>query len=99
MDTKAQQLQRFTTRIRQMILRFEELEKENNELYAMVDEKEKEIRALQQKVEALQHDYNSLKLVKMLEITNQDMDTAKQRLAKLIREVNKCITLMSGQQS
>lgn len=34
-------------------------------------------------------------MAKMLEITNQDMDSARKRLAKLIRDVNKCITLLS----
>ena len=32
---------------------------------------------------------------KMLEIGNDDMETAKAKLAKLIRSVNKCITLLS----
>ena len=30
----------FTTRVRQMILRFNQLKKENEELYAMVDERD-----------------------------------------------------------
>ena len=31
----------------------------------------------------------------MLEITDGDLDGAKKRVARLIREVNKCITLLS----
>lgn len=85
----------FTTRVRQMILQFAELKKENDELYAMVDSKEKEIEQLKEKVEQARRDYNSLKMAKMLEITNGDIDGAKKRLAGLIREVNKCITLLS----
>jgi hypothetical protein len=33
----------------------------------------------------------------MVEITNGDRETDKKRLAALIREVNKCITLLSEQ--
>ena len=40
-------------------------------------------------------EHKNLKMAKMLEITNQDMDSARKRLAKLIRDVNKCITLLS----
>ena len=32
----------------------------------------------------------------MLEICDGDIDAAKRRLAGLIREVDKCITLLSG---
>jgi hypothetical protein len=34
-------------------------------------------------------------MAKMLEITDGDMESAQKRLAKLIRNVNKCITLLS----
>ena len=34
-------------------------------------------------------------MAKMLEITDGDMETAQKRVAKLIRDVNKCITLLS----
>ena len=41
-------------------------------------------------------DYSSLKTAKMMEICDGDIESAKRRLAALIREVNKCITLLSG---
>lgn len=85
----------FTTRIRQMILQYKEIKKENEELYGMVDARDAEIKKLQNQLTQAQNDYNSLKMAKMIEITDGDMDSAKNRLAKLIREVNKCITLMS----
>ncbi|MBR1548081.1 MAG: hypothetical protein IJ637_05085 [Prevotella sp.] len=86
----------FETRIRQMILRFQQLKKENEELYAMVDKSEKEIDSLRQKLEQKQHDYDSLKMAKMIEITDGDLSGAKERLSKLIREVNKCIAILSN---
>lgn len=85
----------FTTRIRQMILQFKEVKKENEELYAMVDEREAEIDRLKTQLSQSQNDYNSLKMAKMVEITDGDMESAKGKLAKLIRDVNKCITLLS----
>jgi hypothetical protein len=36
-------------------------------------------------------------MAKMIEITDGDMEAAKKRIAGLIREVNKCITLLSDQ--
>ena len=40
-------------------------------------------------------DYESLKMAKMIEISDGELDSAKKRLSKLIRDVNKCITLLS----
>jgi predicted nuclease with TOPRIM domain len=87
----------FQTRIRQMILRFQELKKENSDLYVMMDESEKRIKQLEAKLEQQEHDYQSLKMARMMEITDGDLDGAKDRVAKLIREVNKCITVLSDE--
>jgi len=34
----------------------------------------------------------------MMEITDGDLEKSKARIAKMIREVNKCITIISGEQ-
>jgi predicted nuclease with TOPRIM domain len=80
-----------------MILRFQELKKENEELYSMVDKNEKEIKTLQEKLEQKNRDYQSLKMAKMMEISDGDLQGAKDRLAKLIRDVNKCIAILSDE--
>ena len=85
----------FSTRVRQMILQYKELKKENAELYSMVDEKDKQVENLKAQITQAQNDYNSLKMAKMLENTDGDMESAQKRLQKLIRDVNKCITLLS----
>ena len=87
----------FQTRVRQLVLRFQELKKENEELYAMVDKNEQDIKALRAKLDAQNNDYQSLKMAKMIEITDGDLDGAKDRLAKLIRDVNKCIAILSDE--
>ena len=86
----------FTTRVRQMILQFKQLKKENEELYTMVDDRDAKIRKLEAQVQQAQRDYNSLKMAKMLEVTDGDLEGAKKRVASLIRDVNSCITLLSG---
>lgn len=97
MAPNEQTLTTFQTRVRQMILRFQELKKENEELYAMVDQNEKYIRRLRADLENRSSDYDSLKMAKMMEITDGDLETAKNRLAKLIRDVNKCIAVLTEQ--
>ena len=85
------------TRVRQMILKFEDVKHENAELYAMVDERDAKIKELEEKLTQAKHDYDSLKMAKMMTISDSDMEATQKRIAKLIRDVNKCITLLSDQ--
>lgn len=87
----------FETRMRQMILRFQELKKENNDLYAQIEEDEKQMETLRQQLDRKQKDYEALKMARMISITDGDLQSAKDRLAKLIREVNKCIGILSDE--
>lgn len=95
MDANEKTLTAFTTRVRQMILQYSDLKKENSELYAMVDGRDAQIKDLQKKLEQADREYQLLKMAKMLEVTDGDMESAQKRVAKLIRDVNKCITLLS----
>jgi len=95
MNANEKTLNTFATRVRQMILRFNDLKRENDDLYTMIDERDAEIKKLQKQLAQAQADYNSLKMAKMIEITDGDMEGARKRLSKLIRDVNKCITLLS----
>ena len=87
----------FQTRVRQMILQFQELKKENADLYAEVEKNEQTIKELQAKLAQQERDYQSLKTAKMMEITSGDLQGAKDRLAKMIRDVNKCIAVLSDE--
>lgn len=97
MDTNEKTINTFATRVRQMILQYHEVEEENQELYAMVDEREARIKELERQVVMLQRDYDLLKTARMIEVGDGDIDAAKKRVAKMIRDVNRCITLMSEQ--
>ena len=97
MTANEKALATFETRIRQMILRFQELKKENKSLYDMLQKNEQDITQLRQQLEQQQSDYNSLKMAKMIEITDGDLTGAKDRLSKLIRDVNKCIAILSDE--
>ena len=87
----------FETRVRQMILRFKELKKENADLYAMVEEQEKHIKQLEAKIKQQENDYKSLQMARMLEITDGSLDDAKNRVARMIRDINKCIAVLSDE--
>ena len=98
MTSNEQTIATFQTRVRDLLQRFQELKKENADLYAMVEKNEQDIKQLQAKLAQAGDDYNTLKMAKMMEITDGDLESAKTRVAKLIREVNKCIAILSDEQ-
>jgi predicted RNase H-like nuclease (RuvC/YqgF family) len=98
MSSNEQTIATFETRVRQMILRFQELKKENADLYAMVEKNEQDLKDLRAKLTQADTDYNTLKMAKMLTITDGDLEGAKARVQKLIRDVNKCIAILTDEQ-
>ena len=85
----------FETRIRQLILHYQQLQVENERLYATINEKETVIKDLTKRIESLKADYTNLKIAKMIEIGDDEMKNAKSRLSKLVRDVDKCIALLN----
>ena len=98
MNPNEKALSTFETRVRQMILRFQELKKENEQLQALVEKNEQDVKALRAQLTQADNDYQSLKMAKMMEITDGDLESARARVAKMIREVNKCIAILSEEQ-
>ena len=97
MSANEQIIATFQTRVRDLLRRFQELKKENADLYELVEKNEQDIKELQAKLTQADHDYQSLKMAKMLEITDGDLEDAKARVAKMIRDVNKCIAILSDE--
>lgn len=91
-EEKARQL--FETRVRQLILTYREQKDANVALRGELEEKEREIDELRTRVAQMQDDFNALKIARMVELETKDLEMAKKRLGNLVREVNRCITLI-----
>jgi TolA-binding protein len=97
MTANEKTLATFETRVRQLILSFQELKKENQNMQAMLEKNEQTVNELRQQMKQKQDDYDSLKMAKMIEITDGNLSDAKERLSRLIRDVNKCIAILSDE--
>lgn len=98
MEAESKTINQFATRVRQMILQYQSVTKQNEDLCRQVAEQQERIAELEAQLQQQRNDYDSLKLARMVEITDGDMQSAQKRLAKLIRDVDKCITLVNEKQ-
>ncbi len=90
-------LKNFETRVRQCILRIEELQKENDSLKAALAEKEESFQALKEDWEKITIAYDKLKLAKSMAGREGELRDAQQQLSKMVREINACIALVNEQ--
>ena len=98
MNPSEKTLTDFETRVRQMILQFQQMKQEKLQLQQKINEQSQAIEDLKVRVTQADNDYNSLKMARMLEITDGNLVDAKEHLARMIRQVNKCIAILSDEQ-
>lgn len=85
----------FEAKVRTLVEKFKNLKKENEELYALVEEQEQKIKEALSQQHATEELMNNYKAGRMLELSAGDIETARKRVAALIREVDKCISLLN----
>ena len=84
------------TRTRQLILKFTQLKEDNEELLEELVRKDSELQEIKKQNKLLEANCANLKMAKMLEVGDKDIAAARQRIAKLVRDVDKCIALLKG---
>ena len=91
-----QSMKKFEAKIRNVLAQFRVLKQENSDLYTELENKDEEIKQLKAKLAQSQNEYNNLKLAKMIEISDSDIKESKTKISKLVREINKCINILSS---
>ena len=91
-----QSMKNFEAKIRQLIAQFRVLKQENADLYTELEGKDNEIQRLKEGLAQSQRNYNNLKLAKMIEISDADIKASKMKITKMVREINKCISILSS---
>ena len=88
-------LHELESRVRQMILQYQDLEAENIRLREAIAEKDEAIKASSDEIASLKESYNRLQTAKMMEIGDEDIKVTKSKLDRLIRDIDKCIALLN----
>ncbi len=84
------------TRTRQLIIKFQQVREENEELLADVIAKDEELKRLKQQLHDSEAAYNNLKTARLMEVGDKDLAAAKLRISRLVRDVDKCIAQLKA---
>lgn len=81
-------------RIKQVLFLCDSLKEENVRLKADIRESRVRMEKTVDELEQLKAKYDSLKLARTITAVSVDVETARTKLSKLVREVDKCINLL-----
>ena len=81
-------------RVKQVLLLCDKLKQENSQLKNELVIKKDEITRVNNEISLLNEKYDNLKTARTITAASVDVDTAKLKLSKLVREVDKCISLL-----
>lgn len=81
-------------RVKQVLLLCDKLKQENSQLRNELAIKNDEITSVNNELDLLNKKYDNLKVARTITAASVDVVTAKIKLSELVREVDKCISLL-----
>ena len=95
-DKEHDLMRQLETRVRQLLMQDNGLREQQRALEARIAERDEKITELQRQYKVLEALYANLKVAKMLELSDDDTRNARQRINRLVRDVDKCIALLKS---
>lgn len=81
----------FEESLRRLVYEYKQLDDRNREMSKAIEEKENVLKEMQLRCSALEKSYDNLKQAKIISLTGENIDEAKERISKLVREIDRCI--------
>ena len=94
-DEEKKQLNNFETSLRHLIYLRDKLRRDYAELQQLLLDKEDDISKLRSEYDKLNQSYIDLKSAMTMSLDGGDVRQTKQRLSKIVREVDKCIAMLN----
>lgn len=97
-DEERNQLSIFEARLRQLMFVHDELKAQHAALKLELEEKNLAFDLLQEDYQNLKEHYTNLKQAGVISrINDSDVSETRQRLSRLVREIDKCLALLKGE--
>jgi len=85
----------FEFKLRKLMSEYRSLQDQNAELKAELNRKHTDLMMAHQEVLELRKNYDHLRIAQNLGVTDEDRNESKQRINKMVREIDKCLTLLN----
>ena len=92
-DDQSKLLVDLEVRIKQVMLLCDSLKEENGRLKSDLRSKQSQLDQTGEELQQLKTKYDNLKMARTITAASVDVESAKLKLSKLVREVDKCINL------
>ena len=83
-------------RMLEVMSKFRSLKKENAELKKDLEHRHNDLKQAHHDLLTLQENYEQLRIARHLATSEDERNTAKRNITKLVREIDKCLTLLSN---
>ena len=87
----------FEEKLHRLVYEYKRMQETNRELSRVLEEKENTLKELLLRCSALESSYNNLKQAKMFSLSDSGIEGAKERISKLVREIDQCIESLTKQ--
>lgn len=84
-------LMHFEQKLHLLLHSYKQLQERNSELESLMEEKENRLKDLQQRYDSLEKNYINLKQAKVISLSDGEIGQTRERLSKLVREIDRCI--------
>lgn len=81
----------FEAKLHLLVYEYTQKEEAVKELSRTLEEKENSLKELQLRCSALEKSYNDLKQARIITLSNEGIDETKERISRLVREIDRCI--------
>lgn len=84
----------FELKLRKLMSEYQSLQEQNAELKAELERKHTDLMHAHQDVLELRKSYDHLRIARNLGVSQEDRNESKQRINKMVREIDKCLALL-----
>ena len=84
----------FEKRLRKLISEYKLLQQQNALMKAELVRKQDDLMHAHQEILELRKNYDHLRIARNLGVTEEDKKSSKQRITKMVREIDKCLALL-----
>ena len=97
-DNEKHILEQFELKLGILVDKYKEQKELNEKLTQAIADKDAALGEMQQRYSELEQIYTNLKQARMISLTYEEVDNAKEHISRLVREIDQCIDLLIKKQ-